>query len=314
MTLISVVVPVYNGERDLAGCLASVSAAVAALAPADRANVELIVCDNHSTDRSLEIAQSVQPGCELRIVQPQRHEPNRTLNWAHGLNVARGEWMQMLHADDQMSEGGLTAQLSAVRSAAARSATLVSGRHRTFERDGDRGDLRPRWPFAALLHGPRLAHSVLPLHCTLVPFTLMRRGAYDLAGGLDPRWQLVQDWELWMRLAQAGDVLVLGSELGRWRLHPTSPAYRSQNAEEQVALADALTTVVPGIRPATAERARLAARARAALLLDGVEHSVVASDLPDAASARRRLRGNSLVVTARLYALRAGGTRRARSR
>jgi glycosyltransferase involved in cell wall biosynthesis len=325
MTEISVVVPVYNGERDLGHCLGSIARAVAELPAAERSNVELLVCDNHSTDRSLEIAREATLDCAVRVIQPERHEPNRTRNWAHGLAAAEGEWLQMLHADDEMAPGGLIDQLHALRSRTASRATLISGRHRTFEHAGHNSGLRPRWPLPGLLDGGRLAREVLPLHCTLVPFTLMRRSAYEAAGGLDERWQLVQDWELWMRLAQSGDVLMHRGETGRWRLHPTSAGYREQNAREHLALADALRQLVPGISTETESQAREAARARAGLLMQGLTAKGDAAgprdaaglhdagDLPDAAgprdteSARRVLRANARRVAARLQRLRAAG-------
>src|SRR5262245_20143326 len=110
---ISVVVPVYNAARDLAGCLDSIRTALGELKPAVRARIEVIVCENWSTDGSFEIAERAALPCDYRVMRPLQHEPNRTRNWRAGLAEARAGWMMMLHADDVMAPGGLAALLRA---------------------------------------------------------------------------------------------------------------------------------------------------------------------------------------------------------
>ena len=139
---ISVVVPVYNGERYLGACLESIADAVARLPTRRRTELEVIVCDNWSTDASHSTAQAVEFGCASRIVRPERHEENRTRNWRTGLAEACGEWSMMLHADDLMSAGALTALLHATESREGQRAALIVGRHRTFEDDARPSGLR----------------------------------------------------------------------------------------------------------------------------------------------------------------------------
>jgi glycosyltransferase involved in cell wall biosynthesis len=301
---VSVVVPVYNGARDLTGCLASVRAAVQALPPAERARVDVIVCDNWSTDGSLEIAERTDIPTGYRVMRPQQHEPNRTRNWAAGLAEASGDWMMMLHADDLLVPGGLAALLKAIERPEARRATMISGRHRTFSEPGvPLGSPRPFWPTASLVPGKLLVRSVLRLHCPFVPFQLMNRAAYEAIGGLDERWELVQDWELWMRMLNRGDVFFVPEEIGWWRIHPTSPRYREVNAREHVELARHLPrSWQPGAMPI--------ALARAAVHLDGLEAETPwlnGDTLPAVDVANAALRRMQRVVSARLYVLRAVG-------
>ena len=61
--MISVVIPVFNGERDIASCLASVGRSVERLSSHDRRLIEVIVCDNWSTDRTAELAAFAEFGC-----------------------------------------------------------------------------------------------------------------------------------------------------------------------------------------------------------------------------------------------------------
>ena len=172
----------------------------------------------------------------------------------------------MLHADDLMAPGCLASLLPAA-SGAAFGVDLVVGRHRTFADPMEPSELHPRFAVPSIIPGSRLLRDVLAYHCPFVPFILMRKAAYVAVGGLDERWELVQDWDLWMRICRRGDVLALCAEVGWWRTHGTSPTYRRINAREHVALAEALHEVAPELPVATRERAKRLACANASLQL-----------------------------------------------
>ncbi|HVO55173.1 MAG TPA: glycosyltransferase [Solirubrobacterales bacterium] len=268
---ISVVVPVFNGENYLGACLSSVALAVEALAPEERERVEVIVCDNHSTDASRQIAEAVRFACASRIVSPPQHEENRTRNWAHGLGLAEGRWTMMLHHDDLMAVGGLATQLDHCTRPGLERVTMIAGRHRVFSEPRSPGLLRPVLQPEGTIAGSAVRRRVLAYHCPFVPFTLFRRAAYEAVGGLDPRWQLVQDWVLWMRLLERGDLRFHSDEVGWWRQHGTGPGYRAMNAREHVELAAELQSLMPTVPPRVRARAREIALDRAALQLAEVE-------------------------------------------
>lgn len=317
---ISVVVPVYNGGTYLSGCLESIQAALGRLTSQDRAAIEVIVCDNHSTDESVAIARRVEFACPSSVVQPETHERNRTRNWAHGLAQARGEWLMMLHHDDLMAPDGLVGQLRESRSSCAKHAVLIVGRHRTFSEPSEPSGPRPAFSPPSLVSGPVLARSVLPLLCPIVPFALFRRSAYEAAGGLDDSWELVQDWELWLRLLSGGgDMLAHRGVTGWWRLHPTGNNYKVMNAREYLAFTRSLPARSIGVRPRMANAAYRAALDRAALQLNGVASDetvdvswVAPHTLPSPRVARRRLRRDQLAISARLASLRLVGVIRRR--
>src|SRR5947209_5963027 len=54
---LSVILPAFNEEKLLPGCLASVAAALRACSAPDW-SAEVIVCDNNSTDRTAEVARA----------------------------------------------------------------------------------------------------------------------------------------------------------------------------------------------------------------------------------------------------------------
>src|SRR5216683_862879 len=93
--LISVVTPVYNGEKYLAECIESILAQT-------YANWEYIIVNNCSTDRSLEIAQSYAPkDARIRIHNNQAfvgREANE--NIAFQQSSPESKYTKMVHADD----------------------------------------------------------------------------------------------------------------------------------------------------------------------------------------------------------------------
>ncbi len=97
--LVSVIVPVYNGERFLAQTLLS-------LIEQQYRPLDLIVIDDGSTDGTAEIARSFP---DVRYF----HQPNQGVATARntGLRAARGEYIAFLDADDLWQPNKLSLQV-----------------------------------------------------------------------------------------------------------------------------------------------------------------------------------------------------------
>jgi glycosyltransferase involved in cell wall biosynthesis len=248
--LLSITLPVYNGERYLATSLGSVSDAVAALPESRRREVEVVLCDDYSTDRTAELARRHAPPCAYRIIRPPEFFENRTRNWHHALSASQAPWMMMLHADDMLVPDGLPALLDACGRYLDRApVVLIAGRHRAFTNDGKAGRLQPAWRVQARIPGRILRRLVLPYHCPFVPFTVMRRSTYEEIGGLNDRYHLLQDWELWIRILDRGDLAFVPAELGWWRTHAVSDEYAMRMAGEMLILSREMARLIPEVRP-----------------------------------------------------------------
>lgn len=118
---VSVVVPVFNGERYLAEALASLHAQTGP-------TLEIIVVDDGSTDGSAEIARSV-PGvrCLTQPNQGAAAAKNR------GIEAARGTFLSFLDSDDRWPSGTLAARHAHLL---ASDAEVVFGRVQVFYEDG----------------------------------------------------------------------------------------------------------------------------------------------------------------------------------
>lgn len=98
MTLLSVIVPVYNRaalvRRALTSCLAQ-----------DDADFEVVVVDDGSTDGSAEVVEGIGDP-RIRLI---RHPANRGRCPARntGMAAARGSWFVFLDSDDELLPGAL---------------------------------------------------------------------------------------------------------------------------------------------------------------------------------------------------------------
>ena len=95
---ISVIVPAFNEEKLLGASLVEIKSAAAAFL-ARGWTVELIVCDNNSTDRTADIARAAG----AKVVFEPVNQIARARN--AGASVATGDWLVFVDADSHPSAG-----------------------------------------------------------------------------------------------------------------------------------------------------------------------------------------------------------------
>ncbi len=101
---LSIVIPAFNEEKLLAGCLCSVRKAAAACGLTD---YEVVVCDNNSADDTARIAR--QAGAKIVFEPVNRISRSRNA----GAAAATGEWLLFIDADSHLSAETLSAMLAA---------------------------------------------------------------------------------------------------------------------------------------------------------------------------------------------------------
>jgi len=123
---VSVVIPVYNGQDFVARAIRS------ALEQTLR-SVEVLVADNGSTDRTWEVLEAL--AAEDPRVRITRALEGRGANFARNacLEIATGEWVAVLDADDSMHPARLEVLLDV---AARRDAVMVADNQRLVTVDG----------------------------------------------------------------------------------------------------------------------------------------------------------------------------------
>ena len=187
--LISVVIPVFNGEAFVADAIESV------LAQHD-AKFEVIAVDDGSTDRTAAVLARFDK--RIRI----HRQPNRGTSAARngGINLARGKLLVFLDADD-LHPPGYLARFSEAAAARPEAEVFHCGmRAVDFDRRFLYGHDAPLPldddPFHALAGGGAPHIAALAVRST----TAARVGPFNQ--DLEPQG----DWDYWLRLAAAGAV------------------------------------------------------------------------------------------------------------
>lgn len=182
---VSVVVPAHNEEAYLDQCLLS-------LVQQSAADVEIIVVDDASSDRTAEIA--ARHAARDPRVRLLRNTENlglaRTLN--RGLGEARGEFLTWVSGDnwaDPDCLSGLRAPLADGIADIAYGTTILC-------------DPAGRIIKALPPLGPERLLQVNPVRSCF----LFRRRVWCAVDGYDPAWTFVEDYDFWLRCRQAGFV------------------------------------------------------------------------------------------------------------
>jgi glycosyltransferase involved in cell wall biosynthesis len=105
---LSVVIPAFNEEKLLPGCLAHLDTALRANATADW-SAEVIVCDNNSSDRTAQLARDAG----ARVVFEPVNQISRARN--AGARAASGDWLLFIDADSHLHPATLAELLRRVR-------------------------------------------------------------------------------------------------------------------------------------------------------------------------------------------------------
>ena len=104
---LSIVIPVYNAEPFLARCLDSIR-----IEEKHLKDVEVIIVDDGSTDKSAEIMDAERDRVEFRIFHKENGGCCSARN--EGMCQARGEYIANLDADDELVDGAVNLMLNAI--------------------------------------------------------------------------------------------------------------------------------------------------------------------------------------------------------
>jgi glycosyltransferase involved in cell wall biosynthesis len=193
--LISVIIPAYNAAQHMAECLSSVAHEAADIPH------ETIVVDDGSVDATADIARR-HPG--VCCITQGNSGPSAARN--RGIAEARGEFIAFLDADDLWPVGKLRAQLRTLREHPK--VALIFGDCRQFDAKGP----YPRTEFhanrlgeAAWGPGPVVPDAyarLLEVNFITTGSVIVRRPVLAQLGGFAEDLRLVEDLELWLRIAR----------------------------------------------------------------------------------------------------------------
>ena len=212
-SLVSVVVPTFNGQHWVADTLQAVLAQT-------HQNFEVIVVDDGSTDATCEVVRQVAPGARLLTQANARVSAARNA----GLAAALGEFVIFLDQDDIWHPQQLARQVAWMQQHAECGA-VVCRYHHWYLAQGQYPAPTAVWPpDPGLVADPEFTgwvyHQFLFDCWALTSGTLMRRAAVLAAGGFDTQLRYSEDWDLWLRLSQQTQFALLQWPPVLYRQHP----------------------------------------------------------------------------------------------
>ncbi|MBD2567243.1 glycosyltransferase [Anabaena lutea] len=215
-SVISVIIPVYNGEKTIRETIESVLNQTFSL-------IEVLIINDGSTDATLEIIQNISDS-RLKLFSYINAGPATSRN--RGLSHAVSEFVAFIDADDIWTSNKLESQLKALQAnpqaAVAYSWTdyidaagklLKCGRHTTLS-----GDV-----YSRLLLENFLENGSNPL---------IRKECFTTLGNFNEALTPAEDWDMWLRLASRYEFVVVPEVqiLYRVSMHSLSTNLKRQEA------------------------------------------------------------------------------------
>lgn len=205
LPLVSIVIPVFNGEKFLQQTLES------AISSAHRP-LEVIVVDDGSTDSSANVAESILSvsGIFWSIIRQENMGEAAAVN--RGLQEVKGEFFMVLSADDLIETELISEALALFEDHP--SIGVVYPDQKLID---ERGSVT-RWEKKA-------EYSVQKMFGELKSLagvgTVVRTSVLEEKIGRDSRFSLISDFVFWLQLSKTTNFKRLPGFYGSWRMHPT---------------------------------------------------------------------------------------------
>ncbi len=190
--MVSVVIPVYNGERFLAGAIECVRG--------QDMPVEIIVVNDGSTDGTARIAA----GFDVQYIEQKNAGPAAARNC--GIQAARGEFVAFLDADDSWTPGALPLLYNRLQ---ATHADIAHGCMQCVRMEND-----CEYPIG------------LPRRSTQVGSMLFRRSVFGRVGLFNETLRYSEDTDWCMRAADCGvSISIVDDVVLMYRIHALSTTF-----------------------------------------------------------------------------------------
>lgn len=170
-------------------------------------DVEVIVVDDGSQDETAEVCRKMEGIKYVRVDRNQRVAGARNL----GILASTAEYLTFLDDDDRRLPGSLDQQLDVL--SATPEAGIVYGQAILADPDGSPTEkIEPLECQQGDVFWKLLEHNFI--HCLTAVF---RRSCLYRVGLLDPSLPGIDDWDMWVRIAELYQVVAINEPVGIWR-------------------------------------------------------------------------------------------------
>lgn len=205
---VSVIIPVYNGADTVARAIQSVLAQ-------DYSLYELIIVDDGSTDSTADVVRGFGSG--IKYIRQENRGPAAARNT--GANIAHGEYLAFLDADDQWTPaalGKLSQALDANADAALAFCDFIAVGEQGGEQISTAGD------------APSMSDLLARGWPILTSAVLMRRQRFMLSDGFCEEFRKpgFEDPYMWLRIREHGQFIYVSEALMIYSMRPFTDRIR----------------------------------------------------------------------------------------
>lgn len=201
--LVSVVMPAHNAANTIA---ASIDSVLNQSYP----QIELIVIDDESSDETRNIV--ARYNSRLKLITQKKSGAPAARN--RGVHEASGEWIAFLDADDLWTENKIQRQLELCGN--------DSWSHTDYIFFGNNQNDQVRCSDVSPKFGGDVLEYLLVENFLGTSTIMIRKSVFINSGGFDETLQSIQDWDLWLRVAQFHPLGYAAEVLGQYRIHNQS--------------------------------------------------------------------------------------------
>lgn len=209
---VSIVVPVYNGEK-------FVSSTIDSLLEQTYENIEIIAVDDGSQDKSFDILQKYKD--KIKIFSHSNHGQSYSLNF--GWNQASGDILGYLSADDRLLPYALDHLVQALNN----DQNLV-GVYPDFYLINEKGTRTKEVKSPEFNKFNLVARGI----CQPGPGALFKKSFYKKTNGWKTNLKQLPDYEFWLNITKYGDLKRYPSLLAEFRVHNESQSYSISTVEK----------------------------------------------------------------------------------
>ncbi|EJM23602.1 glycosyl transferase [Pseudomonas sp. GM21] len=221
--LVSVVVPVYNGEKYIRDTLSSIL-------DQTYCNIECIVVDDGSTDRTVDICKEFSG--RLVILSKANGGQSDALNY--GWQKASGDYLSYLSADDILHKNAIEFLVEAADKVG--SEVVVYPRYELIDSSGKKIK-----DFQTLFFDSK--NMFERFYCPVGPGAIFSQSLFEHIGGWRTDLRQIPDFEYWLRLAGSASFLSYNMILSSFRVHANSQTHAVsdfEKADESIVVAKSL--------------------------------------------------------------------------
>ena len=216
---LSIIVPTHNRLPDLQRVLGQLQR----MSRPAELSLEILISDNSTEDDTQQWFAREQPAGMAY------HRNARNLGQYNNCNLAmrraQGEWIQILHDDDEITPDYLHALAPYLNDPGL---VLVTGRSvfvgtnaAQVQQQHDQRIRQLQFTYPSRLNGHKLFTQTLQLGCPfIISHSLMRRAVVLAAGSFKEQLHYTGDFDLWLRMMMRGDFQVADAVMGNYHLHP----------------------------------------------------------------------------------------------